>query len=263
MERIPIENKILAFRALKQGLRFSYENWRMWQNYTIVCMDLGELGEACRSLSRVVEELSGKEGADAVDLDVLEHLVKAVVDPPTRPADISDMDGAVTLAGTPVKLNEGRGLFPRVTDLFNRTILPRISSSPRIFRAYGKLLEWQGDRWGDAVDAYMSAYRCSVVDDPAVETDLERWRVAVGEVKEIVTDVLEKLGPKVNGAQDRATDGGGTAIDSERSEGVEKFKWQFQARSVLRSFMARTKETFGDEPEWADLVEALADLKTK
>src|SRR5258708_28628589 len=25
---IPLENKVLAFRALKQGLKFHYENWR-------------------------------------------------------------------------------------------------------------------------------------------------------------------------------------------------------------------------------------------
>lgn len=234
----------------------------MWQNYTLVCMDLGELAEACRALSRVVEELSDKEGADSVDIDVLDHLVEAVVNPPARPESLSNFDEAVSLAGTAMKANEGRGLFPRVADLFNRTILPRISSSPRIFRAYGKLLVWQGDRWGDAVDAYMSAYRCSVVDDPAVETDLERWRAAVDEVKEIVTGVLEKLGPKVNSTSDRSS-GGGAAIDPERPEGTDTFKWQFQARSVLRSFMARTKETFGDEPEWGDLVDALANLKTK
>lgn len=265
-ELIPIENKILAFRALKRGLMFSYENWRMWQNYTIICMDLGELAEACRALSRVVEELASKrEGSDeAVDLDVLEHLVEAVINPPPRSTNArSDMEEATatTAAGTALQLNEGHGLFPRVSDLFTRTILPRISSSPRIFRAYGKLLVWQGDRWRDAVDAYMSAYRCSVVDDPSVETDLRRWKEAVVEVKELITDVLGKFGPKVNAPDDRtSTDGN----DGEAAgTGNERFKWQFQARSVLRSFMARTKETFGDEPEWDDLVDALANLKTK
>ncbi|KAJ3556322.1 hypothetical protein NM688_g2090 [Phlebia brevispora] len=49
-ERIPFTNRLLAFRALKQGLRFNYDNWRMWSNYMIVAMDVGELSEACRAL---------------------------------------------------------------------------------------------------------------------------------------------------------------------------------------------------------------------
>jgi hypothetical protein len=55
-EHVPFENKMLAFRALKQGLKSHYDNWRMWTNYTIVAMDVGELSEACRALGGVVEE---------------------------------------------------------------------------------------------------------------------------------------------------------------------------------------------------------------
>src|ERR1700760_4543488 len=75
---IPFTNKMLAFRALKQGLKFSYENWRMWSNYMIVTMDVGELSEACRALGRVIEMRSEKDGAGSVDIEVLERLVGAV-----------------------------------------------------------------------------------------------------------------------------------------------------------------------------------------
>ena len=64
---------MLAFRALQQGLRFAYENWRMWMNYMIVAMDVGELSEAARALGRIVEERAAKAGANSVDVDVLDR----------------------------------------------------------------------------------------------------------------------------------------------------------------------------------------------
>lgn len=122
---------MLAYRALKQGLKFSYENWRMWNNYMVVAMDVGELSEACRALGRVVEERSVKDGADCIDLEVLDRLVSAVTRASPNP-DEQGADGAVDAAAH--NPNEGHGLLRRVTDLFDRVILPRVSS-PRIFRA--------------------------------------------------------------------------------------------------------------------------------
>ena len=94
---------MLAFRALKQGLKFSYENWRMWNNYMIVSMDVGELSEACRALGRVVEERSSKDGASCVDVDVLDRLVNAVTRASAKPDEES--------GNTPSNPNEGRGLL--------------------------------------------------------------------------------------------------------------------------------------------------------
>ncbi|KAH8993833.1 TPR-like protein [Lactarius hatsudake] len=202
--QIPFENKMLAFRALKQGLKFHYENWRMWTNYAIVAMDVGELSEACRALGRVVEERAAKVGAESVDADVLDRLVAAATRAP--PEENS----------TP-RPNEGRALLRRVEDLFVRVLLPRVSS-PRIFRARARLLVAQG-RVPEALDAYLEAQM------EAGETDVERWREGVREVEE-----------------------------------VEGSKWTLQARSIVRTFMGRTKD-FEDEPEWSRLVELLDDLK--
>ena len=41
---------------------------------------------------------------------------------------------------------------------------------------------------------------------------------------------------------------------------VEGSKWKLQARSIVRTFMGRTKD-FEDEPEWSRLVELLDGLK--
>ncbi|TFY66750.1 hypothetical protein EVG20_g4340 [Dentipellis fragilis] len=230
---IPFEHKMLAYRALKQGLRFSYDNWRMWMNYMIVAMDVGELAEACRALGRIVEERSAKIGADAVDEDVLDRLVDAVTRAPAN-ADEA-VEGSGTAQNAVRNPSEGHGLLKRVEDLIERVILPRVSST-RVFRARARLLTWQG-RWEEAIQASLEGYRLSVAGKMEQgETDIDKWRAGVHEVEEIV-DVLMNFGPRVEG-----------------------FKWKLQARSIVRTFMGRTKD-FEDEPEWGRLVDLQEEIK--
>lgn len=228
-------NRMLAFRALKQGLKYSYDNWRMWTNYMIIAVDVGELSEACRALARIVEERSAKTGAECVDEEVLERLVNAV----TRvPAGFSQSAGDDDRRRDDVNNpNEGHGLSRRVLDLFDRTILPRVSS-PRIFRAYARLLTWQS-RWEDALKAYLDWYRCSMAGTfEKGETDVEKWREAVNEVEDVM-DVLRNFGPRVQG-----------------------INWKHQGRSIVRTFMGRSKD-FEDEAEWSRLIELQSELRTE
>ncbi|KAF8748524.1 TPR-like protein [Rhizoctonia solani] len=215
-------NKLLAFRALKQGLRYSYENWRMWQNYIIVSVDVGELSEACRALGRLVELRVEKDGLASVDIEVLERLVDAVT---RAPPDEEPIDAQSERVRNP---DEGHGLFPRVYDLFTRVVLSRISNSARIYRAWARLLTWRA-RSRNA-------------------NDVERFKEGVVEVTELV-DVLRNLGPR--------------ARDGEIEEGKNRELWKFQAKSLVRTFMGRTKASFEDEPEWAKLKELLDELKNE
>ncbi|KAL4076375.1 hypothetical protein J3A83DRAFT_4089828 [Scleroderma citrinum] len=234
---ITFTNKTLAFRALKQGLKHSYDNWRMWSNYMIVAVDVGELSEACRAQARIVEERADKVGVESVDEQVLERLVNAV----TQASD--DPDHAVTAerqrdtTGDVRSPNEGRGLVGTVLDLLERTILPRVSS-PRIFRTYARLLTWQS-RWEDALNAHLNAYRCGPAGTfEKGETDIEKWHEAVTDVGEMV-DILINFGPRVEGSN-----------------------WRHQGRSILRTFIGRSRD-FEDEPEWSRLSEMLDWLRNE
>lgn len=199
----------------------------------IVAMDVGELSEACRALARVVEERSAKDGAACVDEDVLERLVDAVTRAPANANDAVEGSGIAQEATQ--YPNEGHGLLRRVTDLFERTLLPKVSS-PRIFRAWARMLTWQG-RWEEALNAYLDGYRSSTAGTiENGETDTKKWRDAVAEVEEIV-DVLRNFGPR-----------------------VEDSKWKSQARSIVRTFMGRTKD-FEDEPEWSHLKDLQEELR--
>ncbi|KAG8829553.1 hypothetical protein FRC17_006406 [Serendipita sp. 399] len=236
-------NKRLAFRALQQGLKNSYSNWRMWSNYMVVSVDVGELAEACRALGRVVEERSEKDGKASVDVEVLERLISAV----TRSADLDESSEKEARPSNP---NEGLGLYARLDGLFTQVILPRVSDDGRIWKARAQLLTWRR-RWGEAIDAYSAAYRCEVVSEAQLEVDLEKWREAVVHVEEYI-DVLRNFGPKAFMERDGAEGSG-----KKKREG----SWGFQARSVLRTFMGRTRDAFEDEPEWKHLEELEGEIK--
>lgn len=204
----------------------------MWFNYMVVAMDVGELSEASRALGRVVEETSDKTGAQSVDEDVLERLVDAVTRAPLHPEDATTGDDTKDAVQSP---NEGHGLLRNVASLFERTILPRVSS-PRIFRAYARLLTWQ-TRWEDALGAYLDGYRCGTAGTMEKgETDVVRWREAVSEVEDVV-DILRNFGPRVDG-----------------------YKWRYQGRSIVRTFTGRTRD-FEGEPEWDRLTELQNELR--
>ncbi|KAI0092107.1 tetratricopeptide repeat domain 27 [Irpex rosettiformis] len=226
--RVPFSNKVLAFRALKQGLKSKRDNWQMWTNYMIVAMDVGELAEACRALARVVEQRAAKDGAACVDAEVLERLVDAATRGEAEQAATGG-DSAATVQ------NPRFGLLRQVMDLLDRVILPRVSSG-RIFRAKARLLTSQG-LWEEAIQMYLNAYRNSSAGTiEKDEADVQKWKEAVDEVEEIV-DVLRNFGTR-----------------------VESSKWRSQARSIVRTFMGRTKD-FEDEPDWSRLVQLQEDLR--
>lgn len=227
---------MLAFRALQIGLKYSYQNWRMWSNYAMVAVDLAENTEACRALTRVVEERADIDGEACLDIEVIDRLVASVTRAPSPGSaeekaqeEQNERDG-VEVAFTS---NSGKGLETYVSRLLEQAILPRMSSSARIYQAHAKLLLWRG-RVADALDAHVKAYRASVVNDELVERERVRWREAVDEVCEVV-DMLVGLGPRaVDDEQARLAER--TPAEGEETKLVWK-DWKFQARSIVRSFM--------------------------
>jgi hypothetical protein len=190
----------------------------MWQNYMVVAIDVGELAEAVRAMTRVVEEMAARDPVLAVDPAVLDKLVDAI-------ARADWNNGAGPADGKPPSTsNEGWGLLPLVERLFTTTILPRVSDSARVWRSHARLLRWKED-WAGAVDDYLRAYRVTVASDERVERDRTRWREAVEEIEDLVA-TLSQLGPRIP-----------------RVEGKKGGDWRFQARGIVRTFMGRTRES--------------------
>jgi hypothetical protein len=80
----------------------------------------------------------------------------------------------------------------------------------------------------------MKAYRSGIASDETVERELPRFKEAVEDLEEVV-DVMRLLGPR--------------AKEQEAAQGLEKGKakwsdWKFQARTMVRTFQGRTRETW-------------------
>lgn len=231
-------------------------------NYMIISMEVGELAEACRAQGRVVEERASKDGAACIDEDVIDRLVDAVTRAPDEDANAAATSGSVSRDP-----NGGTGLLPRVRDLLEVTILPRVSST-RVYRAYARLLSYQG-RWSDAIQAYMDGYRSGragiLAGASGSSTALEdcttvEWREAVNEVEELV-DILRNFGPRAEAEAERQEEGADGEDDGgKRNSGS---RWELQARSVVRTFMARTRSAFEDEPDWSRLERLSEELRKK
>ncbi|BGP24672.1 hypothetical protein JCM10295v2_003590 [Rhodotorula toruloides] len=232
--KLPFSRKRAAFQCLRQAIKYSYDSWRLWYNYMVVAMDVGELSEACRALDRMVVMRIEKDGEAAVDLEVLEKLVDAV----TR----ADSESTTDAGERAVNPNEGKGLYRPVEHLLTHTILPHVSNSRRVFLAQARLLLWTQDYAG-ALDAHLKAYRAAVVNNPDVAHDRTAFREAVEQVETVVS-MMENLGPK------DGKDGAPVAKD-----------WKFQARSLVRTFLGRTRESFEDEPEYGRLKELQQELR--
>ncbi|ESN95972.1 hypothetical protein HELRODRAFT_86233, partial [Helobdella robusta] len=66
-------NKPRAFVTLQEAIKCEYENWRLWENYLIISVDIGQFEETIRAYHRLLE-LKQKH----VDVEVLSNLTKAV-----------------------------------------------------------------------------------------------------------------------------------------------------------------------------------------
>lgn len=271
----PYALKMLAHRALERALKYAHENWRVWTNFMIVSVDVGLLGDATRALERVVQLRtnsvpSQKEREATVDLDVLDRLVNAVIRAPSREEDAVESapapsDAAVapvssagqtdgpTVARANHNPHEGHGLYPAVRSLFDHCLLQRISGSPRIWRSYARLLLWRGD-YREALDAHLAAYRAGPgnASDETILTDRARWVDAVRDIEELC-EMLENLGPRtvIVSAQDGKPEKEEEALP----------EWRFQARSIVRTFMGRTRASFSDDDEWEKLEDLLKGLR--
>ncbi|WFD34985.1 hypothetical protein MCUN1_001831 [Malassezia cuniculi] len=238
VSRTPFSHLELAYRALGVALKYNHESWKMWSNYMHVSIDIGYFAEAARALQRTVEirarelqrSTSANENTSIVDIAVLSRLVDAVVRSPANDDTVSP--------------NDGIGLYPTVRRLFDDTLLQLRSTDAQVLQAYAKLLFWRGE-YRLMLDTRIKSFRFGVgsANNDAITTDKEAWLHAVAELRDL-TDLLSNLGSR------------------EEADGMVMPDWRFQARTLVRGLMSRTRDSFEDEPEWDELVTLLDELRS-
>lgn len=264
--------KLLAHRSLQQSLRFAHDNWRVWYNYMVVCVDVGYLLEATRAMVRVTEiqtrnKINDAERAQSVDVGVLARLVDAVTRTPKVTLEAEALHaqqtyesalaqhcndaGAGLAAPVAPKLdpNSGLGLFPAVQRLFDETLLPRISTSSSIWKLYSRLLLWNGQRQRAVQHALLDAYNSALTEAEQAELQTD---------KHVFLALLHDLSNLVDALLDLAEH---QQAETEHQAKIDAPEPRFQARSLVRSFLAKTRGSWDQEVEYDQAKELLEQLK--
>lgn len=251
--------KLLAHRALTKSLRLSHDDWRVWNNYTIVSVDCGLMGEAIRGLTRVIQLRSAKGSYSShkadneeslVDIAVLNRLVDAVIRAPSKESDATT-GSELTQGQVNHSPHEGHGLYPSLITLFTQVILPIDSSSAAIHRAYARLLLWRG-LYRSALESHLTAWRVSLGSESNIRVTTEKsvFVEAIEELKELC-EILENYAERLIQIDENGQECEGNRV----AEEVAMSNWRFRGRSLIRSFIGRTKDSFDGEPEWESLIE--------
>lgn len=120
---IHMGDKHKAWKVLQEALKCSYDNWRVWENYLLVCMDVGAFEECITSWHRLID-IKGKHS----DGKVAKLLVKVVAE------GIPDING-----------KPGSHLRPRLLELFGR-VTSGVTNDADIWYSYGSLYQLSSEQ---------------------------------------------------------------------------------------------------------------------
>lgn len=157
---IKLKQKTKAFRTLQEALKCNFEHWQIWENFIVVCVDVGEFGEAMRAYHRLMD-LRDKYK----DVQVLEILVRAAVE------DLMDNHG-----------NHFSTQKPKMKELMGR-VTASCSTDAQLWRLYARLY---GDGHSNnaednekALQFLNKAHRC--------ETQASGWEKDPSTFREVMT----------------------------------------------------------------------------
>lgn len=140
---IRMGDKQKAWKVLRESLKCNYEDWRIWENYLLVSVDVGAFEECIKAWHRVID-IRGKHA----DAKVASILVKAV------------LEGIVGMTG-----QSAAGIKPKLLELFGR-VTAGITNDAAMWHSYALLYNAadENDRKEEDVEKmlqfYQKSYRC-------------------------------------------------------------------------------------------------------
>ncbi|KAG0203616.1 hypothetical protein BGX28_004139 [Mortierella sp. GBA30] len=226
-------NNLDAQHALRQALKEKRESWKIWSNYMYCSMDIGDFTEGIRAMGMLVELKwkMKKENDDdeIVDIVILDRIVQGL----TR--DLKDLYSR-RVAFQESKIEE---LLLGITN--------RITTDPRIWRICGKFYFWQKN-FAECLECQLKAYR-SVIHNPKIETEQADFEKAVEAAIEMV-DWYRNLGPLI-------------CKDEQSQEQLVAKDWAYRSKQMIKSLMARTRDSFEDLAAFEKLKDTMEELKSE
>ncbi|KAK3829454.1 MAG: hypothetical protein JOS17DRAFT_215258 [Linnemannia elongata] len=227
------KNNLDAQHALRQALKEKRESWKIWSNYMYCSLDVGDFTEAIRAMGMLVELRwkARKEDntEEIVDIVILDRIVQGL----TR--DLKD------LYSRSVAFQE-----QRIEELL-LGITNRITTDPRIWRICVKFYFWKKD-FVECLECQLKAYR-SVIHNPKIETDQTEFEKAVEAAIEMV-DWYRNLGPM-------------TYKDEQGQEHAVAKDWAYRSKQMIKSLMARTRDSWEHLPAFEKLQDTMEELKSE
>lgn len=218
----PQQNHIDALSALKRAATLKHDSARIWDNLLTVSATLSppSYTDIVVATKRLIELRGPSEGEKSLDVTILELLVRHVT------------------ASEP-----SLGLPRMVLELFDTSVVPLITTEPRLWRLVSVLALWRGAP-GQALDATEKGWR-AIIAQPGWELESEAQWNKVVEATVDLADAYENLGTRTR----------------EGSEAVVAKDWRFKARSAVRGIMGRGKDSWEGTEGWERLKECLDGLK--
>lgn len=159
---IKLGKKETAYSTLQEAIKCNFEEWRLWQNYLTVAVDIGAFEEVIRSWHRLID-IKGKFEDD----EIIEILVNAIL------TDVNDINGHPASKSAPKLL----ALFARIKGT--------AYSSVKLWLSYAKLLVHQRKDFDQIVDAVRRANRAV--------TQTDQWDKDPEKLKKGLSHVVESL----------------------------------------------------------------------
>lgn len=228
----PQQNKKDALRALKRAATLKHDSHRIWENLLIVAASLSppDYDTVLTAQRHIIDLRSKGNGESCIDVEIMEHMIRHVI--------------VLNDEYDPAK----PGFERLLVELFDKKIVPLITSSRELWQLYAKLCIWR-KKPSTALDANEKAWR-AVSSAPGWETESEdRWNVVVDATIDLC-DAYESLGQMEKTEGMAAGSGALVAKD-----------WKFKARSAIRSIMGKGKDCWEDTDGWERLKEALDGLR--
>ncbi|KAF9125814.1 hypothetical protein BGW39_007124 [Mortierella sp. 14UC] len=227
------KNNLDAQHALRQALKEKRESWKIWSNYMYCSLDVGDFTEAIRAMGMLVELRwkANKEGQteEIVDIVVLDRIVQGL----TR--DLKD------LYSRSVAFQE-----QRIEELL-LGITNRITTDPRIWRICVKFYFWKKN-FPECLECQLKAYR-SVIHNPKIETEQAEFEKAVEAAIEMV-DWYRNLGHM-------------TYKNEQGQEQLVAKDWAYRSKQLIKSLMARTRDSWEHLPAFEKLQDTMEELKSE
>ncbi|XP_022083144.1 tetratricopeptide repeat protein 27-like isoform X2 [Acanthaster planci] len=198
---INLKQKPRAFKTLQEAIRCLYENWKIWENYMVVSVDIGEFGEAIKAFHRLMD-LREKY----LDEDVLGILVNAVI------RDIVDADG-----------NRAGILKGRLVELFGR-LTSQVTTNARVWKLYAKL---HGNARTDSAEHNDRALQC-LQKAHRLQTQRGDWSSEIQSCR----DILEQSVELAQAYQH---------CSSNKTNSAEAIQLLSSAKLMLKSVISKTK----------------------